>query len=91
MGIYIKDMDIPKDEAIALYIYPDGRAKLWRPQAAISHEYEAVSVPSHGRCIDADVLTYLMGMDEHFTPLEALYLMGLIADSPTIIPAEEEK
>lgn len=48
-----------------------------------------VPVPPHGRLIDAGALTYLMGMDEHFSPLEAMYLMELIADAPTIIPAEE--
>lgn len=42
----------------------------------------------HGRLIDADALTHLMGMDEHFSPLEAMYLMELIADAPTIIEAE---
>lgn len=48
-----------------------------------------VPVPEHGRLIDANALTYVMGTDERFSPLEALYLMGVIADAPTIIPAEE--
>lgn len=52
--ILIKSMEMPKDEAVALYIYPDGRAKLWRPQSAVSHEFEAVPVPPHGDLVDRD-------------------------------------
>lgn len=47
-----------------------------------------VELKPHGRLIDADKLTYLMGMDEHFSPLEAVYLMELIANAPTIIESE---
>lgn len=47
-------------------------------------------VPEHGRLIDANALTYVMGMDERFSVLEAMYLMGVIANAPTIIPADKE-
>ena len=50
-----------------------------------------IELPPHGRLVDAGKLTYLMGMDEHFSPLEAMYLMELIADTPTIIPAEVDE
>ena len=97
MSIYITNMDIPKDEAVALYIYPDGRVKLWRPQAAVSHEYEAVPVLPHGRLIDGDELyaslkKWLIQNRHSMTEATRVWIRGVlegIAAAPTIIPAEE--
>ena len=33
----------------------------------------------------------VFGLDERFSVLEAMYLMSLIADAPTIIPADLEE
>lgn len=93
MSIYITNMDIPKDEAVALYIYPDGRVKLWRPQAVVSHEYEAVPIPPHGRCIDVDALIKELTLDDEDDKTGATLLMAIFLEvlkaAPTIIPAEE--
>ena len=86
MSIYIANMDIPKDEAIALYIYPDGRVKLWRPQDAVSHEYKAVSVPPHGDLIDRD--PFIEFIKTHWNSYGQWFVKQLKA-RPTIIPAEE--
>ena len=90
-GIYIPGMEMPKDEAVALYIYPDGRVKLWRPQAAVSHEYGAIPVLPHGRLIDADALKsdgfHTLVCYTGKMPYE--YTAMLIDDVPTIIQAEE--
>lgn len=56
MGIYIKGMEMPKDgELLCINIYPDGKVcinlDLDSKQIAT-----AVSVPLHGRLIDADKL-----------------------------------
>lgn len=86
MSIYITNMDIPKDEAVALYIYPDGRVKLWRPQAVVSHEYKAVPVPPHGDLIDRNELEENCMKEDSFL---AELLFRKVSNAPTIIPAEE--
>lgn len=97
MSVYITNMDIPKDEAVALYIYPDGRVKLWRPQAAVSHEYKAVPVPPHGRLIDADkqdaqietlIERHLHGYTKSTWDF-VCELRDILKRNSTIIPAEE--
>lgn len=93
MSILIKDMEMPKDEGVALYIYPDGRAKLWRPHALVGHEFEAIPVPTHGRLIDASVIWNLLydyadsiGLPNmmHFDKI----MEAAFSSAPTIIPAE---
>lgn len=88
MGLFIKGMKMPKDEAVALYIYPDGRVKLWRPQAAVSHEFEAVPVPPHGRLIDADALcrTLRTLSENEYTP--EVFANWIDTYTDTIIPAD---
>ena len=88
MGVYIKGMEMPKDEAVALYIYPDGRAKLWRPQAKVGHEFEAVHIPPHGDLIERDAL-----MDSDGDLWDGMWgWSGVqIANAPTIIKAELSK
>lgn len=91
MSIYITNMDIPKDEAVALYIYPDGRVKLWRPQAAVSHEYEAVPVPPHGKLIEAEPIMKFItdGLNSGKFGYDQIEVLTEIQYAPTIIPAEE--
>lgn len=51
MGVYIKDMEMPKDGCHHIIcIYADGTVATGR------REYRAVPVPPHGRLIDADAL-----------------------------------
>lgn len=90
MSLYISGVPLPKLGPVFLRVEPSG--------AVVEHDDntgediivgQAIDISDHGRLIDAGALTYLMGMDEHFSPLEAMYLMGLIADAPTIIPASK--
>lgn len=80
-GIYIKGMEMPTDERVRVVIYQNG-------QVFVDHgtwfsEYEAISVPPHGRLIDADMLL------EEF---DGTYkYVALIKKAPTIIEAEEGK
>ena len=51
----------------------------------------AISVPDHGRLGDLDALTMVFGLDERFSVLEAMYLMHIITDAPTIIPGDKKE
>ena len=93
MSVYIKGMEMPKN----CWDCP-----FWNTEpcpckgysTALEHTTDRhqncplVHVSDHGRLIDADALTMVFGLDEHFSVLEAMYLMSLIADAPTIIPAD---
>lgn len=97
-GVYIKGIEMPRNCHTCVLRFMrycpitrgDLAEKETRPYAKRPADCNLISVPDHGRLIDADALTYLLAMDEHFSPLEAMYLMTLVADSPTIIPAEKE-
>ena len=96
MGVYIKGMEMPKDEAVALYIYPDGRAKLWRPQAAVSHEFEAIPVPPHGALMDeAELWVEINKICDRrdagiISDLTCIHqLLSAVRHAPTVISAEE--
>lgn len=58
MGILINGMEMPKDKAVAVVIHPDGTAYTAEMVAGVCTEYLAdciaVTVPPHGRLIDAD-------------------------------------
>lgn len=85
MGVYIEGVKMPKNgETITITICDDGI--VFEERKEPGSVFKAIPVPEHRRLIDADALTHLMGMDENFSPLEAMYLMELIADAPTIIP-----
>lgn len=97
--ILIRGMEMPKDEAVALYIYPDGRAKLWRPQALVGHEFEAVPVQPHEDLIDRGyaIATACSGRirtlpttedGENWIRVEEV--RESIKNAPTIIPASEK-
>ena len=86
MGIYIPDMEMPKDGQM-LVIFPDGTSYVcfngMRERLA---QTKAVPVPPHGRLIDAKKL-FARVTDYYGTS----YTIDMICDAPTIIPAEEEK
>lgn len=99
MGIYIPDMEMPKDGQM-LVIFPDGTAYVcfngMRERLALA---EAVPVPPHGRLTDADALIdkviakYLKFERKGKLVFAAAEIKqdicDLISDAPTIIPAEE--
>lgn len=58
MGLYIKDMEMPKDVTL-LAISPDGTVDIISGQPDLSWKtlkHKAISVSPHGRLIDADKL-----------------------------------
>ena len=92
MGIYIQDMEMPKDGQM-LVIFPDGTAYVcfngMRERLA---QAEAVSVQPHGRCVDADALLRVIHDAYEARDAEQNAIMDkvsmLVVAAPTIIPAD---
>ena len=81
MGIYVKDIELPKepDEMIELAIFGDGKTtktgESWRSPvdgkcyygpSEDMNTYSALAVSSHGRLIDADALHKLFEDQWHY-------------------------
>ena len=95
MGVYIHGMEFPDQEHIVLVevdnngdvfaAYDGGRTKL--------EMYKAVSLPIHGRLIDAEYLIehikacFQNGREMHSPDLTEV--LAMIDEIPTIIPAED--
>ena len=86
MSILIKGMEMPKENAICVVIFSDGRVT---SQFGVPHLGTAVPIPPHGRLIDADVLKPYM-LNEHYK-YRLVYDANEVANVPTIIPAEPPK
>lgn len=91
MGVYIKDMEMP-DNCALCPMWDAGNCLV--ATEAIICEYNKrpsdcplVPVPPHGRLIDADALSQMFDPDESF----GAAVLEIIADTPTIIPAEESE
>lgn len=54
MSVLIRDMEMPKNEPLLVKINPDGSVSTTAKNGY--KKYKAVSVPLHGRLIDADAL-----------------------------------
>lgn len=98
MGIYIKNMEIPKefdpDVYIELACGIDGNryARLYNfHYGGLTEWCEIISVPSHGDLIDRKELT--KNDHQHYEYMsDEFYVTVLdIESAPTIIPAEEDK
>ena len=90
MSVYIPGMEMPKNECVGVFVYPDGRVHVWRSMSSVRQEYKAVPVPPHGRLIDADALCEKLEKAMKIKPylegaFNAAISFALIA--PTIIPA----
>lgn len=107
MGVYI-NMEMPKDKAVAVVIHPDGTAYTAEMSAGVCTEYladcTAISVPPHGRLIDADAVVaeiqdaidnmeysypYLLREEQSQREHGMVFAEDIVRDAPTIIPAEE--
>ena len=88
-GIYIPGMEMPKDEYVGIFVYPDGRVHVWRSMSLVGQEYKAIPVPDHGRLIDADALLTSKGVGTQIAGWGKMYHETCIEYAPTIIPAEE--
>lgn len=93
MGVYMPDIKPPKDEpgafkVIVMYVGADGKLR-----AKCEGTHELVSVPPHGRLIDAEKLGL---SDFDIVRCEGDFKEGLkmllekIDEAPTVIPASEE-
>lgn len=104
MGIYIPGMEMPKNCDALLHIHKDGKAVLYPFDGENQPtEYQALSVPKHGRLIDADALIHdirceilehqmngLKGTPLYLDDLRMMWQRLEDEDiAPTIIPAEE--
>ena len=94
MGVYIKDMEMPKEGCHHMMcIYADGTVSTG------GREYTAVPVPPHGRLGDLDELKAKIEKEDNAIYSWDLYGNGMynafqsvyqcIDVTPTIIPAEE--
>ena len=91
MGIYLPNMEMPKDNTVLLRIYPkDKLNELYVEQLDIDgdtlNEYWAVELPPHGRLIDADALIENCMKEDGFL---AEMLFRKVNNAPTILEAEE--
>lgn len=96
-GIYIQGMKMPKDgELIGIMIHPDGKVNYsfdWKSLRIAT----AVSVPAHGRLIDAGVIMTKLNEtskrvfgDDSIPECSALSIVAdYIETAPTIIPTSE--
>ena len=108
MGVYIKNMEMPSScdecELCTCYVLEDGTEENYRCVITFypihefdeRHEYcPLVSVPPHGRLIDADALEQdtqkrLLICNKNGNQFQKPYeVMRAIALAPTIIEAEE--
>lgn len=85
MGIYISDLDIPKDKAVQIVIIRDDGVCVdeW------GNTYGVVSLPSHGRLIDADALKTDCDLVHSMMMFggQKVYTQTAIDNAPTIIGA----
>lgn len=92
-GIYIPDMEMPtRGHTVTLTICADGYTIIeFRDagkQTAKVEKYTSVPVPEHGRLIDAD---FLLAEYDHIHIGKPGGARLLIANAPTIIPADKEE
>ena len=98
MGVYISGIEIPKDRPQLLWVYPNGKVMTLQSDVDPWKELQAVPVPEHGRCIDADVLCKVLqrNSEEEWNnktaPFSWAYAYDCVKDTvedmPTIIPAD---
>lgn len=90
MGIYIPGIEMPiAGMSIEIAENVDGKVYA-RLGYGLDDWHEVISVPEHGRLVDADAL---MGRIEHDTPLSSTFekiVRRYIEDAPTVVPASEE-
>lgn len=87
-GIYIPNMKLPEGEGseTIIRIQPDGEVL---DLHKIHLCKQAIAVPDHGRLIDGDILQGQMKKRKNFVG-RVSDADCLVADAPTIIPADEE-
>ncbi len=87
MGVYIKGMEMPTNEDMnptAVWVYPNGYAIVFKDNGKMQQYTDAVPVPPHGRCIDADALIIAT-----FNADCGWFIERCVNEAPTIIEAAE--
>jgi len=97
MSILIKGMEMPKGRPVCIVIDAAGQARRYdlnNDRYADDELFEAVSVPPHGRLIDADALCdqqdKLAKCSTGYVKDRTYEMMVILQTAPTIIPASEE-
>ena len=86
MGVYI-NMKMPEDSDI-IVIYSDGTARKYLSYTRIIiDEAKVISIPKHGRLIDANEFFKALSMDDRVSIPEAIHVQSIHSEVPTIIPA----
>lgn len=91
MSIIIKGLEMPKENAICIVIFPDGKVT---SQFGVPHLGTAVPVPPHGRLGDLDALYWRIKAEcnPYGAPTisydDGLKVLNIISSTPPIIPAE---
>lgn len=88
MGVYIPKREMPHNCDICFIgdCPYDAHFDSYRMMGGKPNDCPLVEVKSHGRLIDADVLSQMFDSDESF----GAAMLDIIADTPTIIEAEKE-
>lgn len=93
MSILIKGMEMPTEYPLWIVVSADGTVQYNYFNEWKTAEEKAVSIPPHGRLIDADALDdILMNLaDNEYTPKVFASWLSYEENAPTIIEAEEGK
>ena len=100
-GIYISGMEMPKEGCVEIQIFAEGIAlktgytvrikdkDYYQPTIGETPPMSVISVPDHGRLIDADAMIESVELDDLSTLSEVMHIKEVMHDVPTIIPGEE--
>jgi len=91
MGIYLPNMEMPKEGRLTLQISANGAVYVVNSCSITAETYttEAVPVPPHGRLIDTDAVSLDGGPYEYDEWCK--WALDQYQDAPTVIPAEGEE
>lgn len=94
MGVYIRGMEMPKDDMKNIMILSDGRVFQFSGYGNPKPLGTVVHIPPHGRLGDLDTLYESCALDTNIDVMASAkrineYMQLKIDDAPTIIPAEK--
>ena len=93
MSVYIKGIEMPTSCSTCFTTWCIGRANNPQVMAQRGEDCPLISVPDHGRLIDADATIRELAPTEDERHNGAALLLSvflqILKDAPTIIPAEE--
>lgn len=87
MSIYISGVEMPKEHPLYITLRPDGSVHVWDSYSGEGYGTQAISVPEHGKLIDADAAIANRNTDMNWC-YDLYDLPDYLADCPTIISAD---